>query len=156
MIEFKKKNGDYILQCELQLDHPRAALFEFFSDARNLEAITPGFLQFKIKSSDLSMRRGLIIDYSLKLYGIPFNWRTQISAWEPSVRFIDEQLKGPYLKWVHEHTFEEIGQKTICRDIVHYRVLGSAIIHQLFVKEKLRKIFTFRQNKLLEFFPSRY
>ena len=97
------------LDTELFLPRPREEVFPFFADAFNLEAITPPFLRFKVTTeAPIEMQVGALIDYKLRLHGIPITWRTRIAAWEPPYRFVDEQLKGPYSLWRHEHTFEEV------------------------------------------------
>lgn len=125
--------------------------FAFFSDAFNLEKITPEFLRFKILTPrPLAMRAGAIIEYSLSLFGVPFKWKTLIEQWEPGVKFVDRQLKGPYALWVHTHSFEAVGaDRTLMRDRVEYQIpmgfLGE-IAHTLFVKATLQKIFTHRAD----------
>src|SRR6266567_4321787 len=80
--------------------------FRFFSDARNLERLTPHFLNFKFLSTPpATMSPGTIIEYQISLYGIPIHWRTRIEAVDPPHRFIDVQDKGPYKFWRHTHTF---------------------------------------------------
>ena len=125
--------------------------FAFFSDAFNLEKITPEFLCFKILTPrPLAMQAGAVIEYSLSLFGVPFKWKTLIEQWEPGVRFVDRQLKGPYALWVHTHTFESIGaDRTLMKDRVEYQLpLGflGEIAHTLFVQETLKKIFAHRAD----------
>lgn len=132
-----------IIECSLD------QTFEFFSDAFNLEKITPEFLRFKILTPrPLVMKAGTLIEYSLSLFGIPFHWKTLIEQWEPGVQFVDRQLKGPYALWVHTHTFEALGpERTLMKDRVEYQIpfgiLGS-IAHNLFVRATLEKIFDYR------------
>ncbi len=125
-------------------------VFPFFADARNLEALTPSFLGFRILTPlPIEMREGALIDYSLSLFGIPLRWKTRISAWEPGVRFVDEQLSGPYALWRHTHSFERRGGGTLMRDVVEYREpfgpLG-AIAHHLFVARTVERIFDYRRE----------
>ena len=97
-------------------------MFEFFSDARNLEAITPDFLRFRlITSPPIPMAEGTLIDYRLSLHGAPLRWRTRIEAWVPGQRFVDLQLSGPYRLWRHTHTFEDVPGGTRMSDEVEYR-----------------------------------
>lgn len=129
----------------------RSNVFGFFADAHQLESLTPPFLRFAVLTPrPIQMIDGRIIDYTLRLHGLPISWRTEITAWEPPVRFEDSQLRGPYRQWVHSHTFEEIDGGTLMRDEVMYDVPGGPLAHWLFVKRDLRKIFTYRQEKLPE------
>jgi len=90
------------------LPRPREEVFRFFSDARNLQHITPAFLHFHVLTPNpIEMRRGALIDYRLKLRGVPLRWRSEITSWEPPQRFSDIQVRGPYAEWVHTHAFEE-------------------------------------------------
>lgn len=99
------------------------------------------------------MKAGTVIDYRLKLRGIPMRWRSEIARWEPPELFVDEQRRGPYLFWRHLHTFAESGSGTIARDYVEYAVIGGSIVRNLLVAPDLRRIFSYRQEKLLELFP---
>lgn len=139
----------YQLQRELLVPLRLPEVFAFFSDARNLGRITPPWLRFAIRSDrDLTMREGLQIDYRIRLYGLPMAWRSLISVWEPPFRFVDEQLRGPYHAWRHEHTFEEIGDGTRVRDRVEYRPRGGAAVHRYLVRPNLERIFDFRTHAL--------
>lgn len=127
---------------------PLAEVFAFFSDAANLEAITPGFLRFRIITPlPIEMRPGARIDYSLSLFGVRLRWRTRITVWEPGVRFVDEQESGPYALWRHTHSFAPDGNATIMRDTVEYALplgpLGS-LAHLLFVRRTVGAIFDHR------------
>lgn len=133
---------------------PRGEVFAFFSDAANLEAITPRYLQFRILTPlPIDMREGTIIDYSLALAGIPLRWRTRITLWEPDARFVDEQERGPYAHWRHLHEFESVGAATRIRDVVDYALplgpLGAAA-HALWVRRTLSAIFDYRARAVTE------
>lgn len=138
-------------QTELWLSRPRVEVFPFFADVHNLEAITPPWLRFQILTpGPITMRPGALIDYRLRVHGLPLHWQTEIAVWEPPVRFVDRQRRGPYRIWEHEHTFEERNGGTLCRDRVRYAVPGGALVHRLFVRRDVEAIFAFRQRRLSE------
>lgn len=140
---------EFRLDTAQEVPAPLERVFAFFSDAGNLEAITPGFLKFKILSPrPIEMRVGAVIDYSLRLHGIPVKWRSVITAWEPGVRFVDEQVKGPYRKWVHEHTFERTARGTMVRDHVRYAVPGGRLVERWIVRPRLEAIFAYRRGAI--------
>jgi len=152
-IEISKFENEFRLTADLILPCPIDKLFPFFSDAKNLEMITPLFLNCKIVSQGaIKMRAEAVIDYHLRFHGLPIRWKTLISHWDPPHLFVDEQLRGPYRYWIHRHTFEAQGSETIIRDLVRYQVYGGSLIHDLFVKSDLIKIFTFRQEWLAKRF----
>jgi ligand-binding SRPBCC domain-containing protein len=133
---------------------PREAVFAFFSDAHNLEKLTPGFLGFRILTPDpIEMREGTLIDYSLRLHGMRLRWTTRIECFEPPARFADLQLRGPYRHWRHLHEFEETRGGTRMRDVVDYELpLGplGTVARALFVRKALRRIFDFRRAAIAE------
>ena len=139
------------LSSEVWLPRPIEDVFGFFSDARNLEALTPPTLRFEILTpSPIRMEVGTLIDYKLRLRGIPVRWRSEITAWEPPYRFVDEQRRGPYRLWVHEHRFEAKDGGTLAKDLVEYAVPGGALVNRLFVARDVRGIFEYRTEKLRE------
>ena len=148
-------SGDWrTLETSQWIPRRRDEVFLFFSDARNLESLTPPLLRFEILSrGPLEMRAGLLIDYRLRLRGWPMRWQTEITAWEPPHRFVDEQRRGPYRAWIHEHRFEERDGGTLVMDRVRYRVPGGAVVDRLLVRRDLRRIFLFRRSRLGEAFP---
>lgn len=136
---------------------PLPEVFAFFSDAANLQALTPAFLNFRILTPmPIEMRPGAVIDYQISLFGIPQRWRTRITDWQPDVQFVDEQESGPYALWRHTHRFEPRGDSTIIHDTVDYKEpLGplGQVAHVLFVKRTLDRVFDFRREataRLLE------
>lgn len=143
----------FLYESDLWIGRPREEVFGFFSDASNLQEITPDWLHFQILTpSPMPIRKGALIDYRLKVRGFPLRWRTEITAWEPPVRFVDEQKRGPYKLWIHEHTFFEENGGTRVHDKVHYRPPGGWIVDRLFVRRDVKAIFEFRQRKLRERF----
>jgi hypothetical protein len=146
-------DGLFTLEAELWLPRPRDEVFRFFADALNLEALTPPWLKFEVLTPrPIEMRVGLRIDYRLRLRGLPLRWQSEITAWEPPVRFVDEQRRGPYRAWIHEHTFEERDGGTLARDMVQYDVIGGRLVNRLFVGRDVGKIFEFRAQALRERF----
>lgn len=143
----------YRLSRSLLVPKPIDQVFEFFGDARNLERLTPGFLNFKILTPQpIVMRPGTMIEYRIALRGLPMRWRSEITEWNPPYSFVDEQRKGPYKKWVHRHTFAEEAGGTRVSDDVEYDVIGGAFVHTLFVKRDLERIFKYRLSVLGELF----
>lgn len=143
----------YRLETSQLLAQSRERLFEFFADAFQLETLTPGWLHFSVLNQPpIRIARGTLIDYRLRLHGLPIRWQSAISEWEPPVRFVDEQTRGPYRRWHHEHQFEVVDDGTLCHDIVDYQVYGGSLINTFFVRRDLLKIFRFRQNKMRELF----
>lgn len=143
-------------QCELWLPLSPGELFPFFADAANLDAITPPWLHFHIATPrPIEMRAGALIDYKLRVRGMPLRWRTLIRDWNPPHSFVDEQLRGPYRQWIHRHTFEPRNGGTLARDIVHYAVPFDFIAHPLFVRRDIERIFAYRQEALRQRFGGR-
>jgi ligand-binding SRPBCC domain-containing protein len=146
-------DGLFKLETELWLPCRREQVFPFFADAFNLETITPPWLKFEVLTPrPIEMRAGLRIDYRLRLRGLPLRWQSEITAWEPPCRFVDQQRRGPYRSWIHEHTFKERDGGTLAKDIVRYDVLGGWLANQLFVRRDVERIFRFRQATLQEVF----
>ncbi|HEV7869217.1 MAG TPA: SRPBCC family protein [Chthoniobacteraceae bacterium] len=141
--------------AEQWLPIPRDELFSFFADAANLEALTPPWLGFSIITPvPIAMRPGALIDYRLRVRGVPLRWRTEITAWEPPVRFVDEQIRGPFRRWIHEHRFEPRDGGTLAVDRLRYAVPGGALINWLIVRHDVARIFAFRTAKLRERFAA--
>lgn len=144
-----------VLETETWLPAPVEEVFAFFSDAHNLERLTPAFLRFQVLTpKPIAMAAGTLIDYRLRLRGIPMKWRTEITEWVPGVRFADKQLRGPYRQWIHTHTFEEKDGGTLMRDRVEYVVPGGILeplIHP-FVRRDVEGIFAYRTQVINEVF----
>lgn len=140
----------HVLEREQILERPREEVFAFFADARNLQIITPAFLHFEILTpTPIEMKAGALIDYRIRLFGMPVRWRTRIDAYEPEVMFVDRQLSGPYRTWIHTHAFSDVdgGRATKMVDRVEYEVpfgpLGG-VARALFVRRTLDRIFDHR------------
>ncbi len=135
--------------------------WDFFSSPVNLSVITPRELNFKILSAFNAgdkIHKGMLINYTVSpMLGIPLNWITRITEADEPEFFADEQLKGPYAYWRHEHYFKSIPEGTEMNDIVQWRVplgLLGDIANFLVVEQKVKKIFDFREKKLKELFRS--
>ena len=152
-ISWDKSRSAHVLRTSVILPASRVDLFAFFGDAFQLEKITPPWLNFRVlTSAPIDIQPGTLIDYRLRLRGIPIRWRTEISTWDPPHSFTDRQLKGPYYLWEHLHTFEDVDGGTRCNDEVHYQVPGGRIVNSLLVKHDLKKIFQYRQQAMIEIF----
>jgi len=152
-IRFESEGKHTVVLAEQRIDRPIDEVFAFFSDARNLERITPPSVKFNIVTPmPIEMKVGALIDYKLRVKGLPIRWRTRICEWDPPHRFADEQLKGPYHRWYHTHWFKTDGDGTLIGDRIEYRPRGGPLINALFVKRDVRAIFTHRQQVLAQLF----
>jgi ligand-binding SRPBCC domain-containing protein len=138
-----------MLERSQRLELPPERAFEFYGNALNLEAITPPWVGFRVLTpGPIEMRPGALIDYRLRLHGVPVRWRTRIAVWEPPLRFVDVQVRGPYALWEHTHEFEPVaGDAVVIRDRVRYALpFGwvGRLVHRLFVARDLERIFDFR------------
>ncbi|HXC52915.1 MAG TPA: TIGR01777 family oxidoreductase [Candidatus Limnocylindrales bacterium] len=143
-----------VLEQEVWFDLSQDDVFKFFSDAKNLEMITPSFLRFRVvKLPDEGLHEGAIIEYRLRLRGIPIRWRTRIDVWDPPRTFVDTQQKGPYRSWRHTHEFEPLDGGTLVRDTVRYELpfgaLGELVAGRG-VDRDVALIFAYRRTRLLE------
>lgn len=151
--------AEYILTRSLTLDLPRAEVFDFFADAANLERITPPGMNFHIITPQpFEIKQGTLIDYKLKLRGVPVKWQTEISIWNPPHSFTDRQVSGPYKQWVHRHTFTALSPtRTLIEDEVKYRLplepLGD--VAHLLIRRELDHIFDYRQKAVAEILKER-
>jgi ligand-binding SRPBCC domain-containing protein len=131
---------------------PRAIdeVFAFFADAHNLEILTPPWMHFRTVTCDpIVLAVGTRFEHRLRVRGIPVRWESEITAWDPPQRFVDEQRRGPYRFWIHEHRFTPRDGGTDVSDHVEYAVLGGAAINSLLVAPDLRKVFDCRRQVLL-------
>jgi hypothetical protein len=146
----------YTLDQTQWIDRPIDEVFRFFSDAKNLEAITPPWVGFKILSmSTPEIEQGTRIGYRIRVHGLPLSWLTEITEWNPPYHFADVQLRGPYSLWHHTHQFEAHGERTLMTDHVRYSLpfgpIGR-IAHTLMVRRDVEQIFTHRRRAIDEYF----
>lgn len=136
------------LRSSLWIPHPPAAVFPFFADAHNLEQLTPSFLRFQVLTqAPIAMHEGALIDYRIRVHGLPLRWRTRIARWDPPHCFVDEQLRGPYSLWHHTHTFTPRDQGTVLGDEVVMRPKGgplAGLVMTMFVRRDVERIFRYR------------
>jgi ligand-binding SRPBCC domain-containing protein len=142
----------YVLEREQFIPRPLAGVFPFFADAGNLEAITPEFLHFRILTPrPIPMHPGSLIDYQIKLFGVPLRWQTRIEEFEAPSRFVDVQVRGPYKLWHHTHDFREVEGGTLMTDRVQYQLylgpLGS-LADMVWVRRTLERIFDHRRQTI--------
>src|SRR3954469_8253700 len=144
----------HVLRREQRLEAPPAEVFPFFADPRNLEAITPPLLSFRLLTPDpIALGVGTFLQYALRLRGVPVRWDTLIQEWEPPVRFVDVQVRGPYRLWHHTHELISLddGAATLMRDTVRYSVgfgvLGE-VARRAVVLRDLEAIFDFRRERV--------
>lgn len=141
----------HAFHTKLELPLARERIFPFFADAANLELMTPPELRFKILTPPLvAMAEGTLIRYRLRLMGVPFEWLSRITVWDPPREFVDEQVEGPYRRWVHKHLFVETSVGTRIHDAVRYELplyplgeLAWPLVHL-----QVRRIFAYRARVL--------
>jgi hypothetical protein len=143
----------YNLQREQWVARSLEGVFPFFARPENLALITPPSLGFRLLTPQpVVMEKGRIIDYTLRVLGLPTRWRTLITCYEPPWCFVDEQLCGPYSFWHHTHRFESLDGGTLLHDEVRYALpvplAGPAreIVHAIFVRPALERIFDYRRQ----------
>ena len=151
--------SEQLLEREQRVELPIEQTFELYGDASNLERLTPAFLNFRVVSpAPVVMGVGTLIEYRLRLHGVPVRWLTRIEQWEPPHGFVDRQVSGPYALWHHTHEFEADGDATLIRDRVRYRIgfgpLG-ALAQRLVVRRDLERIFDHRRAAITELIRER-
>jgi ligand-binding SRPBCC domain-containing protein len=124
--------------------------FAFFADARNLEAITPPWLRFRIVEAPQTLEQGSLLEYRLRLFGVPIHWRTEIVDWQPPFGFTDVQLSGPYRRWEHTHRLSARDGGTEIHDRVVYRLPFepvAGLLAPVTVRPWLKAIFDYRARE---------
>jgi ligand-binding SRPBCC domain-containing protein len=142
----------YLLTVRTSIPLGITRVFDFFTDAAKLDRLTPPWVHFRLDTPlPVALGPGAVLDYRLRLHGVPFRWRTEITEWNPPHGFVDEQRRGPYRWWIHTHTFAESPDGGVeMEDIVDYEPRGGALVHALFVGRDLRRIFRYRAAALRE------
>lgn len=135
---------------------PLEEVFEFFAWARNLEELTPPWLRFSVLTPEpIQMRAGALIEYRLRVHGLPLRWVSRIEEWEFARRFVDVQIRGPYRLWHHTHEFTADPRGTLIRDSVRYELpfgaLG-AVAHAALVRRDLERVFDYRRQQVEDLF----
>lgn len=132
---------------------PLEQVFPFFADAGNLSRLTPAELRFRfITPLPIEMRVGAIIEYRLRLFGIPFGWRTRVDEWEPNRGFVDRQVHGPFGRWVHTHRFRSVDGETEMEDDVEWALPLQPVgeLARPIVAAQLERIFDYRAQAMHE------
>ena len=154
LFHWKESYRDHLFEQKQWTSKPLDVVFDYFSNEKNLEALTPPLLQFRVvgKSTE-NIRKGTKIDYKLKIHGVPVKWKSLITNWNPMTEFADLQLKGPYAKWYHRHLFKSIAGGVLIEDKVVYRLplsyFGDKILHR-FIRKDIETIFSYRREKIEE------
>jgi ligand-binding SRPBCC domain-containing protein len=138
------------LERKQVIERPLGEVFDFFARAENHERITPPWLSFRVITPEpIEMGRGTLIDYRLRLHGVPLRWTSRIESWEEERRFVDEQVHGPYRVWRHLHEFVPIDRATCVRDRVEYALPLGWLADPLalpVVRRDLGRIFDYRRS----------
>ena len=143
---------DVLLERTQVLPRSPEDVFGFFGDARNLEAITPAWLRFRIVEAPEQLERGSFIRYRLRLFGVPIRWRRRSSTGASRAPSPTSRSAGPYPLWIHTHRFTPVAGGTEVYDVVRYRVPGgilAAAVERL-VARWLDDIFDYRRERLAE------
>lgn len=141
----------HLLERRQRVGIPIERAFDLYADAHNLEPLTPPWLHFQVRTPmPIEMGAGTILDYTLRLHGVPIRWRTVIQTWDAPHGFLDTQARGPYSLWEHTHVLEPDGENaTVIHDRVRYAIpfgpLGT-VAHRLFVRRDLERIFDYRRD----------
>jgi ligand-binding SRPBCC domain-containing protein len=142
------------LDAEMWLPVPIEQVFAFFCEVANLDLLTPPWVHFEtLTPRPIAMGAGTVIDHRLRIHGVPIRWQSEITVWQPPTQFVDEQRRGPYKLWVHRHDFVAEDGGTWIRDHVDYRPRGwicEALVDRWLVEPDLRRIFTFRHQRIRE------
>lgn len=146
LVRIERNGGAFRLYAERSLRVDVERVFAFFAEPRNLELITPPWLRFRIVGEPPPLAAGTLIEYRLRLHGIPVGWQTEIATWRPPLSFVDIQRRGPFRRWIHRHTFQPDGDTTLIQDVVDYTMPLPVMAQRLLVGRDLRAIFAYRHE----------
>ena len=148
----------YHLQRRQRIACPLDKVFSFFADARNLEALTPPWLNFRILTpGPIEMKAGAEILYQISWHFLRMRWKTEIVEWQPNRFFVDVQARGPYRSWHHTHSFAADGEGTLITDTVKYEMpfgIAGRLAHRLRVRRDLERIFDYRAAQVAASFAA--
>lgn len=147
----RQPDGSYSLDMTSVIRRPREEVFATLADPRNIERMVPSWIVFspEEKLMPKDMREGTVINYSLKVRWLRGKWRSEITEWSPPEVFTDIQVDGPFTEWRDRHTFTEAGDGvTVVRNEICYRVPGSFLVHRLFVRSNLLKIYRYERRMM--------
>ena len=156
LFSWKESCHDRLFEQQQWTPKPLNEVFDFFSDVKNLEVLTPPLLNFKVvdKSTE-NIQEGTKINYKLKIRGVPAKWTSLITNWQPMKEFADVQLKGPYSKWYHRHLFKPLAGGVLLEDKVVYRLpfsrFGGNLLHWFILKD-IKTIFSYRRKRIKEWY----
>ena len=150
--------ADYVIERRLWLPRPRPEVFAFFADPGNLARVSPPPADLRwLAPPPASLGAGAVLDFSIRLCGLPVRWRVFVREFDPPYRFIDAQLWGPFARWEHRHLFFEgppgDATGTWVEDRVTYRLpLGSLgrLAHALGAGRSIARVFDYRARRLQE------
>ena len=154
---------DYIIERRVWLPRPRAQVFAFFAEPRNIARVQPAWARPTWLAEPPSrLDAGALLDFTVRMAGVSVRWRVMVREFDPPFRFVDVQLWGPFARWEHRHRFLEgalgagpgpVG--TWIEDRLTYRLpwgpLGRAA-HALGAGRRIAALFDFREARLREVF----
>src|SRR5262245_25949153 len=152
--------ADHVLERRLWVSRTRSEVFEFFADPRNLPLVNPPRAAFRwLSAPPARLSPGAVLDFSVRIVGVPARWRVMVREFDPPYRFVDVQVRGPFARWEHRHRFLEGPAPgsdragTWIDDRVTYRFpLGAAgeLAHALAGGRQVRRVFDVREARLRE------
>ena len=160
MIFFTKHGEYFVLETSQTIPAEITKVFSFFETPRNLDLITPDWLNFRmLPPIPIKTFENQEFQYKLTLHKIRLTWKSRIISYDKNVSFSDKQIKGPYAFWEHKHLFEKTGDATLMQDIITYKILPdifpsilASTVNRLFIQRDLKTIFRYRRKRIIEIF----